>query len=38
MSRPAAPKHQAAAQRGAALLLAMLTITLVARMATNALW
>ncbi len=38
MSRPAAPKHQAAAQRGAALLLAMLTVTLVASLAASALW
>lgn len=38
MSRPTAPKHQAAAQRGAALLLAMLTVTLVASLAASALW
>ncbi|MEW6464443.1 MAG: type II secretion system minor pseudopilin GspK [Pseudomonadota bacterium] len=38
MNRPAAPKHQATAQRGAALLLAMLTVTLVASLAASALW
>lgn len=38
MNRPAAPKRQAAAQRGAALLLAMLTVTLVASLAASALW
>lgn len=38
MSRPTTPKHQAAAQRGAALLLAMLTVTLVASLAASALW
>lgn len=38
MSRPTAPKRQAAAQRGAALLLAMLTVTLVASLAASALW
>lgn len=38
MSRPIAPKRQVAAQRGAALLLAMLTVTLVASLAASALW
>lgn len=38
MNRPTAPKRPAAAQRGAALLLAMLTVTLVASLAASALW
>lgn len=38
MIRPTAPKRQASAQRGAALLLAMLTVTLVASLAASALW
>lgn len=38
MNQPTVPKHQTAAQRGAALLLAMLTVTLVASLAASALW
>lgn len=38
MNRPTTPKRQPAAQRGAALLLAMLTVTLVASLAASALW
>ncbi|GAB4115798.1 MAG: type II secretion system minor pseudopilin GspK [Rubrivivax sp.] len=38
MNRPTAPGHPPAAQRGAALLLAMLTVTLVASLAAGALW